>query len=191
MEIKTTQDLIDFCFKAENKKKDESLNSILYLLRREIKHCFGINPDNETKNGIYVKWPGTMAIMAGIDLLSKYHSGTLDFKVGPRFKIFLKEFWNLNDDEQEVIWQLRNSLCHSFSLYSISDKGKEYRFELAETSDNLIANISQDTYRIALNKLLEFFFDGIIKYHSAVSKSDDLKTKLVSVLRKIGGVSTK
>jgi hypothetical protein len=69
-EIRTNADLIALCFRSEKLPNSEKFNSILYLLRREIKHCFGLNPENDQPNGFYAKWSGTMAIMAGIDLLA-------------------------------------------------------------------------------------------------------------------------
>lgn len=49
--------------------------SQLYLLRRDISTCFGIDPDNGQRLPTQALWPGVMAICAGIDLLGKFLAG--------------------------------------------------------------------------------------------------------------------
>lgn len=189
-QIKTSDDLIALFFKEEKETIEKpGLNSILFILKREIKHCFGINPETGLSNGVYAKWPGTMAIMAGIDLLAKYYFGTLDVKDSSlRFKQFLEDFWNLDKREQEIIYQLRNSLLHSFGLYSIGKNGKEYKFTLTESTDKMI-NISNDNnYLIDIDKLCDAFFLGATNYKNRVLKEEKLKTNLTVVFCKIGAI---
>lgn len=189
-QIKTSDELIALFFKDEKEIVTKpGLNSIFYLLKREIKHCFGINPETGLSNGVYAKWPGTMAIMAGIDLLAKYYSGSLDLDNSKeKFKTFLKLFWNLNDIEQEIIYQLRNSLLHSFALYSIDKKGKEYKFTLIESTDKMIVNSNENNYVIDIDKLCEAFFTGANNYKDRVIEEDILKTNLIFVFCKIGAI---
>ncbi len=83
--------------------------SQLYLLRRDISACFCAS----------ILWPGVMAICAGIDLLGKFLAGNDDGKkVGERFETFLKIYFKISSDDAKIIYQLRNSLLHSFGLYS-------------------------------------------------------------------------
>ncbi|MBU2858045.1 hypothetical protein HF289_14660 [Acidithiobacillus ferrooxidans] len=49
--------------------------SVLYLLRRDVYQCMGIDSTTRNKTGIKIIWPGVMAILAGIDLLGKFYSG--------------------------------------------------------------------------------------------------------------------
>ena len=89
----------------------------LYLLRRDILKAI----KNDTQ------WLAVMGVMAGFDLLAKLSSGADTGHSGPRFKNFLKEFSNLPQSDCEVIYQLRNSLLHSFGLYSKTPVKKQAR----------------------------------------------------------------
>jgi hypothetical protein len=81
----------------------------LYLLRRDINSCL--------EHGIL--FPGAMGILVGIDLLGKFLSGNdLRREVGDRFKNFVSEYFDLVPSNVEVVYQLRNSLLHSFGLRS-------------------------------------------------------------------------
>lgn len=81
----------------------------LHLLRRDINTAYAAE----------AKWLGVMGIMAGIDLLAKLYAGTDTNGVGTRFRNFVNQYITGNNNQQtEVIYQLRNSLLHSFGLYS-------------------------------------------------------------------------
>src|SRR5258706_14756854 len=87
--------------------------SILYCLRRDILTCFGFDPENISKKiDFKAEWPGTMAIMAGIDLLAKYCFGDDQGNSRNRFKDFLQDYLELprkdDNDDNEAIYQLRN-----------------------------------------------------------------------------------
>lgn len=82
--------------------------STLYLLRRDVKRCF------RPSEPIY--WSGTMAVFAGIDLLAKLYSGTDTGTIGTRFQNFVQQHMSTSDVLK--MWQLRNSLMHSFGVYS-------------------------------------------------------------------------
>ena len=51
--------------------------SILYLLRRDIRTCFGLDPNSDQPIGFRALFPAAMATMAGIDLLSKFFAQVL------------------------------------------------------------------------------------------------------------------
>jgi hypothetical protein len=122
----------------------------------------------------------------------KYDAGTLDAQgVGVRFKSFLGKYWGLDSTNQEIIWQLRNSLCHSFALFSTDWNGKEYKFELSESAPNLIVHSGNNNYQIGLDKLLEHFFTGISNYEKIVNTDDQHKDNLISVFSKIGLITTR
>jgi hypothetical protein len=111
---------LEFFFRdCTNPPKDGKVLSNLYVLRRDIFTCFGINP-NDIKLELNNKaiWPGVMGIMAGIDLLAKFYEGCdKNGKVRERFKKFLEEYMGISEDNSETIFQLRNSLMHSFGLF--------------------------------------------------------------------------
>jgi hypothetical protein len=75
-----------------------------------------------------------MAMFAGIDLLGKFYAGEDGQGVAPRFKDFVKKYFQpISLDNEETIYQLRNALIHSFGLYSKKETKttkKEYYFIL-------------------------------------------------------------
>ena len=92
---------------------------ILYLLRRDINRCLVLGEGS---------WLGAMGVMAGVDLLGKFLEGNDDTgKVGKRFRHFLRQYFPLGDaSDAETLYQLRNSMLHSFGLYSPTEN-REYR----------------------------------------------------------------
>ena len=105
---------------------------VLYLLRRDINLCMG--------GSCQALWPAAMGMLAGVDLLAKFLEGSdATGKVRDRFRSFVGRFFGLNPTDQEVLYQLRNALLHSFGLYSKTPQGKVYRFFL--TDDDGIARV--------------------------------------------------
>ncbi len=170
--------------------------SILYLLIRDIETCFGLDPstellfrctncDKEIKNS--AQWPALMGILAGIDLLGKFYAGTDRGSVGARFKNFIKEFFELNDKDEEssVLYELRNSMLHSFGLYS-----KKYNLELrADINSPFIKVTGNQIKKIATINVLELFVRFLAakeKYHKKLIKSDELKRKFNKMFIKYG-----
>ncbi len=138
-------------------RRGEQLSQ-LYLLRRDIDTCFGTNPnteaiweplDKKTKEEISCRaiWPGTMAILAGIDMLGKFLAGTDKTRgadsitVGDRFKAFATRYLGLNVPDAELIYQLRNSLLHTFGLYSeVQDKKGNVKLVLNTFKNRVVHN---------------------------------------------------
>lgn len=154
--------------------------SQLYLLRRDIDTCFGIDPntgrflrivDSVTGGDITCQaiWPGTMAILAGIDLLGKILSGSDQMgKGGKRFINFGMRYLNLTRDDADLLYQLRNSLLHSFGLYTEkTERGKvtaTYNFVLSRGMGMLIKHLGNDYYCIDAQRLRELFEQALEKY---------------------------
>lgn len=171
---KSVKEKIKFFFRNPTEVPEKSDEfSILYLLRRDIKMCLGIDPNNNTKIGYQALWPGTMAILAGIDLVAKFYEGndeTRNGAVGKRFRQFLKEYFGLNNEEQKTIYQLRNSLLHSFGLYSKDRKGNEYKFVLTSKQESvqLVQCMENNNYLIDIRTLHKQFEIAIEKYQTDV-----------------------
>lgn len=168
--------------------------SQLYLLRRDIDTCFGIDPntgrilrivDSVTGGDITCQaiWPGTMAILAGIDLLGKFLSGSDQMgEVRKRFINFGIRYLNLTKDDADLLYQLRNSLLHSFGLYSdkTDKRGKitaTYCFVLSRGMGMLIKHLGNDYYCLDVECLRELFEQGVKKYEIELrdSSRDDHK----------------
>ncbi len=103
-------------------------NSTLFLLRRELATLNNAFPGA-------MLWPKAMLMMAGIDLMAKfkYNSDRISGgAIGQRYRDFCYAYIvdagaNRNRDA-DLMWQLRNSMLHSFGVYS--DRGTGHRFLL-------------------------------------------------------------
>jgi hypothetical protein len=168
--------------------------SQLYLLRRDIRTCFGINPNNGQHLTTQALWPGVMAICAGIDLLGKFLEGNDKIgEVKKRFKKFLTTYFGISQSEAETIYQLRNSLLHSFGLYSeiLDKKGnvvRVYRFVLDRGRDALITDLGSDTYLIDIEMLRTEFEKAILGYEAQL-RAATLQTKFADMFPKHLGIT--
>jgi hypothetical protein len=126
-----------------------------------------------------------MAILAGIDFLGKFLAGT-DKTRGPksasvvqRFTGFATRYLGLTGADARVVYQLRNSLLHSFGLYS-EDTGKKgsvttYNFVLARGAGVLVKDLGNDFYRVDVQILRKLFEQAVAKYEADLrntSRSD-------------------
>lgn len=170
----------------------QGVYSTLFLLRRDILTSFGINPNDNSKVEYQVLFPGTMAIMAGIDLLSKFYftdNETNGNKSGDRFKGFIKKY--IDNVGHEVLYQLRNSLLHSFGLYSKDRQGREYNFILNQNTDSFINKIDDKNYLISINILRDYFESSIQKYMQDILNDQELKTNFELMFIKYGYIGIK
>jgi len=162
--------------------------SQLYLLRRDIDTCFGIDPNSgqvaspvDWATNVPIRceaiWPGTMAVLAGIDLLGKFVAGTDkthgpgSVGVGKRFVAFAERYLGLSSPDADLLYQLRNSLLHSFGLYSENTDSKgvvtaTYNFVLTQGLSGLIEHLNGDYYRVDVKCLHELFEQAVSKYEA-------------------------
>ncbi|MDD3033055.1 MAG: hypothetical protein PHT25_00530 [Bacteroidales bacterium] len=167
----------------------QSSFSTLFLLRRDILTSFGINPNDNSRIQYQVLFPGTMAIMAGIDLLSKFHftdSNVHGNKSGDRFKGYVSKY--IDCTNQEILYQLRNSLLHSFGLYSKDKKGKEYNFILLQDTSTFISTTDNRNYYISILNLLSKFDESINNYKADLLISNQLRKNFSDMFTKYGQI---
>lgn len=183
---------IELFFKDPGIRTQVKDSSTLHLLRRDIYSCMGyINDDNKNEwikcdKKDPTRWPGAMVILAGIDLLGKFYVGNDKLrKVAERFKAYYNKYiapYDEYNDEQnaEIVYQLRNSLLHSFGLYSIDTfNSKIYHFNVCLNNNRLIEKCSEKLhekhedkeytilfYRIDIGILHDLFEGSIEKYKS-------------------------
>jgi hypothetical protein len=162
--------------------------SILYLLRRDICRCLGWDPSSNSKTSHPTLWPGGMAVLAGIDLVAKFYKGDDTIgQVGPRFREFISNYdhlLSLGDDE--IIYQLRNSLLHSFGLYS-KTKTREYRFLLTAVGGvPLIQLPLPGFYQVDLIVLYERFEQALGRYVADLENQKSLQNNFRKMLKDYG-----
>jgi hypothetical protein len=129
-----------------------------------------------------------MLVLAGIDLLGKFYAGDdAPRGVGNRFRGFIKGcFRGLNSNDEEVIYQLRNSLLHSFGLYSEANS-KIYRFTLSYMNGaNLVTHTPPDKYVVDIHVLTMAFEDAINAYGGELNQDVDLQNKFRNMYPKYG-----
>jgi hypothetical protein len=177
---------IDFFFKNPNVFTDEpGKKSILYLLRRDIMTCFGLDANTNEPIQTAAFFPGTMATMAGIDLLAKFYEGNDEIKNSKkRFLAFVKEY--IDDTHGDIIYQLRNALIHSFGTYSKGKDGMQYRFKLDTESPQLITQIDETNYLVNIKLLREQFESGCEQYYKDLFYSSALRQKFMWVFEQYG-----
>lgn len=164
---------------------------VLHLLRRDIIKCSGKDPETGEKSPISSLWPQTMAVLAGIDLLGKFYYGSDSTEfgaIGNRFKGFIVENFNISREGAEIIWQLRNSLLHSFGLYSKGRRGKIYRFTVTNVGGELISCGENDQYTVDLKTLNSVFEEAVEKYRKGLLEDPSLQKKFNIMFENYGAV---
>jgi hypothetical protein len=164
---------------------------VLYLLRRDICYCFGRHPTNGCKMNCQALWPGGMAIFAGIDLIAKFYKGDDNIRqAGKRFKDLVRQYFQpLSCDDEETIYQLRNSLLHSFGLYSKS-KNQTYRFLLTAAGQAPLVRhrLSSDCYHIDLVLLLQRFEQALQRYAQDLDVTPLLQNNFLKMFQNCGSI---
>ncbi len=163
---------------------------VLYLLRRDIDLCMGIHPTTGQPVGYRAEWPGAMTMLAGIDLLAKFLAGSDDKgKVGERFCNFLERFFTgISPGDRDVIYQLRNSLLHSFGLYS-KGGGKIYRFFLTgHGSGALVSHTPPEQYNVDLRVLHREFERAVTTYQAELGSDPQLQTNFAAMFGNYGRI---
>ncbi len=154
-------------------------NGILYLLRRDISSCLHHQ----------ILWPGAMAVLAGVDLLGKFHAGhdgTARGKIGQRFRDFLTTYFHPSSaGDEKAIWELRNALLHSFGLYS-----KNYQhFLLQDDGQSPLIKQQDDLTVVNIRRLHSCFEAAVENYRRALKQDAQLKTNFENMFGNYGEIS--
>lgn len=166
----------------------EGYESVLYLLRRDIQHCFfncngRIVDESEVEAKVKEHWhrlfPGILVIMSGIDLLAKFLEGD-DCrkwgKVGERFTKYLESYFDgLPEDQAKLIYKVRNCLVHSFGLY---DKDMDKNIVIAPRSPEGKIVTTTDKWCILHYKdLCVQFLRSVKKYRADLQERPKLQER--------------
>jgi hypothetical protein len=132
-----------------------------------------------------------MAILAGVDLVAKFYKGsdaTGPGQVGTRFKAFIHDYFGLTSTaEKETIYQLRNSLLHSFGLYS-QGRTQAYHFLLTAAGGGvrLVQNPRGDFYQVDLIVLHEHFEQALQRYATDLNNQTTLQDNFMRMFTNYG-----
>ncbi len=187
METPTLPQQIEFFF-APPLPPQAGVASPLHLLRREAQLCLlgDVVPEesvgsDQRRNRLFAT---CMVIMAGIDLLAKFHAGDdADGKSRKRFETFLSEYVSSGPATAtmsfaEVIYLgFRNPVVHSFSLYS-----KKVTVSLAQGLGRgaVVRPVGRgpdepEQFVISLEDLFLAFLHAVREYQSDLKTRDDLQ----------------
>jgi hypothetical protein len=135
-------------------------------------------------------WPAAMLVLAGVDLLGKFFAGTDTNGVGERFDAFLDQYFTMmNAEDRNVIYQLRNSLLHSFGLYSQDRKGNKYHFVVTPSETGpLVASAPQDRYIVHLPVLRGEFENAIEAYRKELEGDLQLQAHFTAMFPNYGSI---
>jgi len=164
------------------------IHSTLYLLRRDTSMCFGYDPNNNQKINFEALFPATMAVMAGIDLVAKFLYSDKN-AVGKRFTDYVVKYIDITFSEE--LFQLRNSIVHSFVLYSEGKGGEIYHFVLAKGIGKLIQQATAITYYVDIELLWKQFEESIELYQQELAASLALQKIFIDMFPKYGTVTIK
>jgi len=186
MNIDLREKIALFVRHPNNFEERAGLHSTLYLLRRDASLCFGYDPNNNQKIEFEALFPATMAILAGIDLVAKFIFRDLASEVGERYRKYVSKY--IDNAFEEELYQLRNSLLHSFGLYSETRSGKVYHFVLAKCLGQLIIQASDHLYLVDIEVLWQKFEASVGVYHDELLASADLQQIFSEMFPKYGAV---
>jgi hypothetical protein len=181
---------IDLFFEdPANVPSSSRVYGVLYLLRRDIRICLGIDPNTNSSIEYQALWPGAMAIMAGIDLLGKFLAGNDGVRQsGRRFRDFVEEYLQpISPDDATTIYQLRNALLHSFGLYS-EHRNRIYRFVLTAERGPLVQNRESDSYWVDVLALHNKFETAVASYQVNLTTDRSLQDHFSAMFPKYGQV---
>ncbi|MGZ6207686.1 MAG: hypothetical protein ACXWMS_09035 [Syntrophales bacterium] len=150
----------------------------------------GIDPNTLQPIPYAALWPGTMSILAGVDLLAKFYDGSDQInQVGPRFREFVRKYFRpLSPVEADIVYQLRNSLLHSFGLYSETTGGKRYRFKLGQDLGQFISLLGRDIYLVDIRELHRRFESAVSQYQNDLENSTTLQGYFTTMFLKYGAI---
>ncbi len=160
---------------------------ILYILRRDALQCLGIDPNTGAKSMAPAIWPGTMTVLAGIDLLGKFHPGNdKPGGVGQRFQDFVSQYFQpISQGDENAIYQLRNALLHSFGLYS-ETKSETFRFTVACSGGDLVTRMDKEKVFVDLATLHAKFEHAVTEYQCDLGGCSKLQRNFRNMFQKYG-----
>jgi hypothetical protein len=138
-----------------------------------------------------VLFPGAMVVLAGIDLLAKFHAGSeKPGGVQKRFIEFVSAYFsNCTADDSRILWHFRNALMHSFGLWG-SDNGRPVFFNLRFTGGPIVEVLdSGSTYVVDVHALHREFERGLAIYREALDSQQTVRDNFDKMFGHYGKVT--
>lgn len=127
-------------------------------------------------------------LVSGIDYFSQLNSGQLSKKGNAkRYKQFCEKYLELNGKEQEMLYQFRNAVTHTYGQYGMNEKyGNEFRFIFDFELNTWVSQKSRVIHMINPEKLRKRFLYAIEKYEADIKSTPHLQKKYDLVSKKVG-----
>jgi hypothetical protein len=191
----TVLEKINFFFAPPLPMQADGLVSPLHLARRESQSCFldDVIPEDRLSDNQRPPrrlFATMMVLMAGIDLLAKFHAGSDDIgKVGDRMKAFVSTFLFAGDPRAvefaDVLYiGCRNPLLHSFTLHQ-----KKYLVALVLRGGTLAiwrTRGNPEVYMIDVEGLFHAFFKAVAAYEAVLRIDPDLQQNFEKMFESYG-----
>jgi hypothetical protein len=160
---------------------------VLYLVRREIITCMGMDHTTLQPTAFQAPIAGAMCVLTGIDYMGKFYAGSDERgRVRERFTAYLQRYFELDDSEDaEVIYQLRNGLLHSFGLFS-RNGNRTYRFHLVAGENPLVEQYEPDHYRVNGRLLVNKWERSITLYRGDLIHDQNLQSSFFRMMTVYG-----
>jgi len=181
-----------------DRERDKISFGTLYLLRRELVET-GFSVEKIQPESVFSARPlekrpfaSTMLTCTGIDLLGKFLAGhdadddrnqKCQSRNGQRFKAFCKRFLHIS--EEEMLWELRNSMMHSFGLYLSARTNRTYRLT-SDLDGQVVKRIEGENWQISASSLYWAFIAGVEEYEQAVRANYRLEENFARMFPKYG-----
>jgi hypothetical protein len=198
----TLQEQLDFFFAPPLPEHTGTPQSPLTVVRQQMQECFiGTVVSEDAILAYPVKrnslFSTVMVIMAGIDLLAKFHAGNDDKSdVRDRFTAFVAAFMFDSDplaaEYAEVLYLgCRNPLLHSFSFHQ-----QDYRITVIDRwspSEVAVRRVFGDRqhFVIDVGALVQAFVKTVRGYEAAVRKRDDLQKHFTKMFPTYGSIGVR
>jgi hypothetical protein len=194
----TIDEQMDLFFREPILEPDGSVQGTLYLLRREIQDCLigKVVPESqviaESQKERHRLFATVMVIMAGIDLLAKFHAGSDEQgQVGTRIRTFARDFIfdGLPSAERfsEVLYEgCRNPILHSFTLHN-----KRFKITLTDGfTHGVIRTVrgEPDWFVLSVEGLYVAFASGVKAYERQVRTSLEARENFAKMFPYYGSI---
>ncbi len=193
---------IDFFFapptvKWEDHQTPDGTVSVLYLLRREIQDCLIGDVSLPESEVVPAKAPHrlfatAMVIFAGIDLLSKFTTGSdSESEAKRRFLAFCPAYLGTTSDEAGVLWSLRNGFVHSFGLWDKREK-RYLSFALRDPNGQgraVYIDTASQYWLVCVEELYAAFTGAVGKYQAKLSTDSALQRDFAGMFPRYGVIA--
>ncbi|MDO8680147.1 MAG: hypothetical protein Q7R30_16620 [Acidobacteriota bacterium] len=128
----TYEEAFELFFRVPMAERGEGWVSTMYFCRQELQDCFVgeiVGEEHLLEHPPRRLFATTMVALSGIELMARMipppteHAGSSELFVATVTTYSARAKWRISEDHARVLLRLRNSLSHTFGLYSAGKGG--------------------------------------------------------------------